>query len=1037
MDFEIEDAAGAWRVMGFYGWLMVSDRHLSWELLRMIGAGNGDSPWLCIGDFNEILYGTEMRGGVRPQWQMNNFRDAVDDCRLRDVGFEGYEFTYDNGQEEEDNRQSRIGRAMGNDKWFDMFPRAKLVHMDREWSDHAPIKVILQPPLEREVRGGKLFRFKQIWVGKDGCEDAIRKAWSTGNGDLIDTILDCARHLHEWKGVSIGKILRDLNSKRTEAVAAVAKNYFEGLFSSDGARVREEFLDVVAGRVTEEMNVFLRAEYREDEVITALNQMHPLKSPGLDGMNALFYQTYWHIVGPIKGFLGNIVSENQSAFTPGRLISDNILIAFELFHQMKNNRSGDAHMALKLDMAKAYDRVEWYFLERVLRRMGFDDGWVDNAMKCVSTVTFSIKVNGTFTEEFAPTRGIRQGDPISPYLFILCAGVLSGQLRKAAEDGSIRGIRVAPAAPTVTHLLFADDSVLFVRAKEMEARKVKAILTAYEEVSGQLVNYNKTTVYFSKCTTVARRGQIADWLGVRAVDEHDKYFGLPTIVGHSKQVINRAWRMVTDRACLMVRVLGGKYFPNRSFMKVELGTSPSYTWRSIYEAKEALMVGIRRRVCNGLSTRVWYDPWVSGTKTRMVLSPMDAADDELLAAELLDVSGKAWDISKVRKFFHPFEQQHILNTRIGGSGEEDEWVWDLEKGSIYSVRSAYKALMGDYGVDEGSSDGAKCGWLWRKIWNSRTLPRVKMFFWQFCSDAIATKWNLASRMKHGDVTCPICSADVEDCLHLAGGCGYTVGVWESLGLVMRPIAGYEGVKKWVEDVLGVLDKEEIGVFMTGVWAIWEMRNKVVFENRVPRVEDVVLRVRGMVGELDGVERAGEQRLMGMQGRNRDGVGVGRGVTVDPGVVIINVDVGVKEGEGMGLGALCGDEDGNLLWGWEGRRREEFEERVAEAEAVLNALREAQRMKHARVCVESDCKTVIEALKCRTLRRSDFHIVISNTLKLCVGFNSVSWSYVCRTFNRAAHLLAHSCAVDVSRFLDGTFIPRYIVETAKTDLLMRV
>ncbi|XP_074270235.1 uncharacterized protein LOC141593182 [Silene latifolia] len=159
--------------------------------------------------------------------------------------------------------------------------------------------------------------------------------------------------------------------------------------------------------------------------------------------------------------------------------------------------------------------------------------------------------------------------------------------------------------------------------------------------------------------------------------------------------------------------------------------------------------------------------------------------------------------------------------------------------------------------------------------------------------------------------------------------------------------------------------------------------------------------------------------------------------MEPGEVIISVDAGVKEGEGMGLGALCRDVNGNLLCGWEGRRREEFEARVAEAEAVLNALREAQKMKYTRVHVESDCKTVIEALQCRTLGHSDFHIVISNILKLCVGFNSVSWSYVRRTFNRATHLLAHSCVVGVSRFLNGTSIPRYIVETAKTDLSIRL
>ncbi|XP_074282902.1 uncharacterized protein LOC141607451 [Silene latifolia] len=111
MDFEINGKEGTWRVTGFYGWPNVTERHLSWELLRVLSS-QYDGPWVCIGDFNEVLFMTEMKEGVRPQWQMNNFREAVDDCGLRDVDFEGYMFTYDNGQAEDDNRQSRIDRAL-------------------------------------------------------------------------------------------------------------------------------------------------------------------------------------------------------------------------------------------------------------------------------------------------------------------------------------------------------------------------------------------------------------------------------------------------------------------------------------------------------------------------------------------------------------------------------------------------------------------------------------------------------------------------------------------------------------------------------------------------------------------------------------------------------------------------------------------------------------------------------------------------------------------------------------------------------------
>ncbi|XP_074318151.1 uncharacterized protein LOC141654942 [Silene latifolia] len=118
IDFDVTLDNKTWRVTGFYGWPALSDRHLSWELLRILGK-NYDGPWVCMGDFNEILYATEMLGGERAQWQMNNFRDVVDDCGLRDVSFEGLAYTYDNGQAGLANRQFRLDRAMANEAWFD------------------------------------------------------------------------------------------------------------------------------------------------------------------------------------------------------------------------------------------------------------------------------------------------------------------------------------------------------------------------------------------------------------------------------------------------------------------------------------------------------------------------------------------------------------------------------------------------------------------------------------------------------------------------------------------------------------------------------------------------------------------------------------------------------------------------------------------------------------------------------------------------------------------------------------------------------
>ena len=108
---------------------------------------------------------------------------------------------------------------------------------------------------------------------------------------------------------------------------------------------------------------------------------------------------------------------------------------------------------MKLDMTKAYDRVEWLYLRAIMHKLGFAEWWIDRVMACVETVSFSVRVNGVFSESFKPSKGIRQGDPISPYLFLICSEGLTCLLRKVGEGHLTRGIRVGIHAPWITHLL--------------------------------------------------------------------------------------------------------------------------------------------------------------------------------------------------------------------------------------------------------------------------------------------------------------------------------------------------------------------------------------------------------------------------------------------------------------------------------------------------------------------------------------------------------------------------------------------------------
>ena len=137
-------------------------------------------------------------------------------------------------------------------------------------------------------------------------------------------------------------------------------------------------------------------------------------------------------------------------------------MAFETLHYMKHHQHGSSgFMALKLDMSKAYDRVEWVFLEGMMKQMGFDARWIALIMECITMVSYSIPINGEPTNIIQPSRGLRQGGPLSPYLFLICSEGLHGLLQKEADVGHICGVSICKKGPRLTHLFFADDRLVF------------------------------------------------------------------------------------------------------------------------------------------------------------------------------------------------------------------------------------------------------------------------------------------------------------------------------------------------------------------------------------------------------------------------------------------------------------------------------------------------------------------------------------------------------------------------------------------------
>lgn len=204
-------------------------------------------------------------------------------------------------------------------------------------------------------------------------------------------------------------------------------------------------------------------------------------------------------------------------------------------------------MALKREMSKAYDRVGWSFLEAMMKRVGFSNRWVNLVVHCVLTASFSFLTNGHPVGKVFSSRGLRQGYPFSLYLFLLCVEGFLALLRKAQNDRKLMGVVCARGAPHINHLLFTNGSIIFCNADEARCLAVKGVLEAYENVSGQLINFQKSAISYIPNLAEDRQGALSTSLGLSNDLSHESYLGLPFFIGRNKRrlfdnIKERVWK---------------------------------------------------------------------------------------------------------------------------------------------------------------------------------------------------------------------------------------------------------------------------------------------------------------------------------------------------------------------------------------------------------------------------------------------------------------------------------------------------------------
>lgn len=204
------------------------------------------------------------------------------------------------------------------------------------------------------------------------------------------------------------------------------------------------------------------------------------------------------IVNRLRPLLAKCISKNQSAFAPSKSIFDNILIAHELFSNFGRKKCRRGDMAIKLDLEKAYDFLHWNYIKHCLAQFGFDSFWIDLIMECISSVNFSLIINGRVQPPFKPMCGLRHGDLLSPYIFILCMETHIRKLNLLASNTRNQiGIFSSPHGVPVSNLMFADDCLIFNKTNSTAARHNLRTLDGFSIASSEQINYHKSTMYFS------------------------------------------------------------------------------------------------------------------------------------------------------------------------------------------------------------------------------------------------------------------------------------------------------------------------------------------------------------------------------------------------------------------------------------------------------------------------------------------------------------------------------------------------------------
>ncbi|XP_026457292.1 uncharacterized protein LOC113358007 [Papaver somniferum] len=487
-------------------------------------SGGYDLPWVVLGDFNEILNFNERIGSNSSSSHissMNHFNHCVEISQLFDLPFSGDFYTWSNKLIDPGRIMSKIDRVLANIEWTSVFTQSKDDFLAPGISDHSSMVVSVY---EKRLHGPPPFRFFNYLTNEPDFLDIVRSVWEEKvNGNpmfiLVSKLKKVKKRLitlRRERFVNVSEAVPEAKQEMINAQAAIQSNPLsasvdtedKSVVRSGSPGINDPASDFIqfSKIVSTDDAARLISSISRDEIVHVLSCTGSSKAPGPDRFTSHFFKVCWFIVE------ADFIRAIQNFFTSFRLLGE---------------RQGPPRCALKIDIRKVYDTVSWDDVVLCLKRLGFPDIFISWIYNCISTAKFAVLVNGSPYGYFSSSRGLRQGCPLSPYLFVSVMEILSLSLKYQVD---IRRYDIHPRykLTNLTHLCFVDDILVFFKGSISASTSLKSAIDDFSQFSGLEINKSKTALY-SSAVNPSELAQIVTCLDCSTDELPMRYLGVPLI----------------------------------------------------------------------------------------------------------------------------------------------------------------------------------------------------------------------------------------------------------------------------------------------------------------------------------------------------------------------------------------------------------------------------------------------------------------------------------------------------------------------------